>query len=87
MADENSGLLVRVLEIENVVWTKSAESSDKIRNIISSNHGWLIPKLVEKILSVEKEQGQEEIISRYSQQSMNKNHLITIIRYTDSIIL
>lgn len=87
MADENSGLLVRVLEIENVVWTKSAESSDKIRNIISSNHGWLIPKLAEKILSVEKEQGQEEIISRYSQQSMNKNHLITIIRYTDSIIL
>ena len=65
MADENSGLLVRVLEIENVVWTKSAESSDKIKNIISSNHGWLIPKLAEKILSVEREQGQEEIISRY----------------------
>ena len=65
MADENSGLLVRVLEIENVVWTKSAESSDKIKNIISSNHGWLIPKLAEKILSVEKELGQEEIISRY----------------------
>lgn len=65
MADENSGLLVRVLEIENVVWTKSAESSDKIKNIISSNHGWLIPKVAEKILSVEKELGQEEIISRY----------------------
>lgn len=35
MADENSGLLVRVLEIENVVWPKSTESSDKIKNIIS----------------------------------------------------
>lgn len=67
IADENTGLLVRVLEIENVVWTKSAESADRIKNTVSGNYGWLIPKLAEYILDLEQEYGQEEIVSLYWQ--------------------
>lgn len=65
IADENTGLLVRVLEIENEVWTKSAESADRIKNTVSNNYGWLIPKLAEYILDLEQECGQEEIVSAY----------------------
>ena len=67
MADENSGLLVRILEIENVVWTKDARSADKIKNTIYNNYGWLIPKLAELILNYESKGEQDEIISCYWQ--------------------
>lgn len=50
-ADGNTGLLVRVLEVENVVWTQDAKSADSIRNICYNNYGWLIPKLAEEILA------------------------------------
>lgn len=67
IADENTGLLVRVLEIENVIWTKSAESADRIKNTVSGDYGWLIPKLAKYILDLEQEYGQEEIVSLYWQ--------------------
>ena len=63
IADENTGLLVRVLEIENEVWTKSAESADRIKNTVSNNYGWLIPKLAEYILDLE----QDDVVSLYRQ--------------------
>lgn len=65
ISDENSGLLVRVLEIENVVWTKDAQSADLIKNTIVNNHGWLIPQIAETILLMEEQYGQEEILSGY----------------------
>lgn len=65
MADENSGLLVRVLEITNVMWTKDAESADKIKSVIHDNYGWLVPKLAERVLELEKEEGQEAIVCQY----------------------
>lgn len=65
LADENTGLLVRVIEIENVVWTKDAQSADSIKNTVSGNYGWLIPKLAQYLLDFEQECGQEDIISLY----------------------
>lgn len=50
LADDNTGLLVRVFEIENVVWTKDAQSADSIKNTVYSNYGWLVPRLAESIL-------------------------------------
>ena len=64
LSDENTGLLVRVLEIENVVWTQNAQSADSIKNTIYNNYGWLIPKLAEEILKFE-ENGEDEIYTVY----------------------
>ncbi|MCM1064353.1 MAG: DUF927 domain-containing protein [Eubacterium sp.] len=61
MADENTGLLVRILEIENEVWTNDAQSADAIKNTVCNNYGWLIPKLAEVILEYE----EDDIISMY----------------------
>lgn len=63
-ADENSGLLVRVLEIENVTWTKSAQSADSIKSVTYQNYGWLVPKLAEYLLTSISE---IEVVSEYWQ--------------------
>lgn len=63
-ADENTGLLVRVLEIENVTWTKSAQSADSIKSITHQNYGWLVPKLAEYLLTLISE---VEVVSEYWQ--------------------
>ncbi len=65
MSDENTGLLVRVIEIENVIWTKGAQSADFIKKTVSNNYGWLIPKLAEYLLDYEEQYGQEAITSVY----------------------
>lgn len=61
VADENSGLLVRILEVENVTWTKSAQSADNIKSVTSSNYGWLVPKLAKYILSL----SESDVVSMY----------------------
>lgn len=66
LSDDNTGLLVRVLEIENVVWTQDAQSSDSIKNTIYNNYGWLIPKLAEVILKYE-DNGEDEIDAMYKE--------------------
>lgn len=65
MADENTGLLVRVLEIQNVVWTKSSQSADTIKNICSTNYGYIVYKMAKCILDIDKDKKQESIVSRY----------------------
>lgn len=67
LADNNTGLLVRILEIENVVWTRDAQSADSMKNTIYSNYGWIVPKLAEKILSYEMGEEDGDIISWYWQ--------------------
>lgn len=49
LADNNAGLRVRVLEL-CAVWTKSAESSDRIKEIVTENYGWAIPELAKYLL-------------------------------------
>ena len=66
LSDDNTGLLVRVLEIENVVWTQNAQSADSIKNTIYNNYGWLIPKLAEEILKYE-DNGGDEIDTMYKE--------------------
>lgn len=48
--NENSGLLVRNIEIDNVVYTKSAHSADRIKNTIKDNYGFIVPKVAEWLL-------------------------------------
>lgn len=52
-ADENTGLLVRNIEIENVMFTKSADSADRIKRVTQNNYGFLIPMLAQHIINLE----------------------------------
>ena len=58
-ADNNAGLRVRVLELSEV-WTKSAESSDRIKRIVSENYGWAVPEMARYLLN----RTQEEIAEK-----------------------
>lgn len=62
LCDSNSGLLVRVLEIENVEWTKNAKSSDTIKKVIQNNYGWLVSKTAKVIMSSEGSENSAEIL-------------------------
>lgn len=66
LADDNTGLLVRILEIENVVWTKDAQSADSIKYTVCSNYGWLIPRLAKEILAFDSSED-NEILTVYKQ--------------------
>jgi len=48
---DNNGLRVRVLEFINVKWTKSAESSERIKEVCKNNYGFALPKIAEYLLS------------------------------------
>lgn len=63
LSDENSGLLVRNIELQGVEWTKNAQSADRIKNVIQQNYGFLIPKLAKRILELEDEEGKEYLIN------------------------
>ena len=49
-ADNNAGLRVRVLEL-SAIWTKSAESSDRIKEVVTENYGWATPEMAEHLLN------------------------------------
>ena len=61
LCDENSGLYVRCLEFENVVWTSSAESADKIKKVCERNFGFIVPLIAEYLLTADR----DELIKRY----------------------
>lgn len=61
LCDENTGLYVRCLEFENVVWTASAESADKIKRVCERNYGFVIPMIAEHLLKAD----HDELIERY----------------------
>lgn len=63
-ANNNSGLLVRNFEFVNVVWTKSAESADIIKDVASENYGHIIPKVAEWLLA----QNKDSIVYRVSRE-------------------
>ena len=80
MADENSGLLVRNIEIQGVEWTKSAESADKIRAVIENNYGFLVPMIARKILRYEEENKGyimkwfKKWVNRFCEDAKGKNY-------------
>lgn len=61
MADSNSGLLVRNLELVGMKFTNSAESADRIKAAIRQNYGWATPKMAEWLLGNEKTGGMDLI--------------------------
>lgn len=65
LCDKNTGLLIRCLEIEGMVWTKSAESADIIKKICEENYGFLVPRIAERLLTAENEGRKKEILEQY----------------------
>lgn len=53
--EQSSGLRVRILEFLNVEWTKSADSSDRIKAVIKNNYGYAIPMIAEYLVADDKE--------------------------------
>lgn len=54
MCDQNTGLLVRCLEFEEIVWTKSAHSADNIKAVCEQNYGFVIINIATLLLQYEK---------------------------------
>lgn len=63
MSDENSGLLVRNIEIQGVKWTQDAQTADKIKSVLQNNYGWLVPKIARKIIQLEKAENDKVLTS------------------------
>lgn len=56
----NTGLLTRNFEFQNVTWTQSAESADRIKSVITENYGHVIPKVAKWLL----EQDKQNLVSK-----------------------
>lgn len=54
-ADDYEGLRARVMEFENIQWTKSAQSADMIKKTSLANYGWAVPEMAQYLLENEKE--------------------------------
>lgn len=67
MCDENTGLLVRCFEFEGVTWTKSSDSSERIKTICEENYGFVIPNIVSLLLNMEEAGTISGVRETYSQ--------------------
>ena len=62
--NQNSGLLIRNMEFTNVMWTKDAQSSDKIKSVIKGNYGHVILLVAEFLLKIKK----DKVISKFNKE-------------------
>lgn len=62
--EQSSGLRVRILEFINVEWTKSADSSDRIKAVVKNNYGFAIPMIVKNLVKDDK----DEFVNWYNEQ-------------------
>lgn len=56
MSDKTAGLRVRVFELDNVAYTKSADSAEYIKKVCMKNYGWIIPCFSKFLLGHDKEE-------------------------------
>lgn len=63
-ANNNSGILVRNIEITNVTYTKSAKSADEINKVIKENYGHVIPLVAKQLLKM----GEEKVIEMLTEE-------------------
>ena len=51
-SNKNDGIRVRVIEFENVLWTKSAEHSERIKREVQKNYGLGVEIIAKKLLDL-----------------------------------
>lgn len=61
----NTGLLTRNFEFQNVTWTSSAESADRIKSVVTENYGHIIPRVAKWLL----EQDRQELVEKIVQET------------------
>lgn len=89
-ARQYEGLRVRAFEFENIKWTTSGDSADKIKKVCLSDYGWAVPKMAKYLLHIEKDsliQLCEEWSNDFLDSIDNKNALITRMAKKIGIIL
>lgn len=75
------GLKVRQLEFQDISWTKSGESSEKIKQLLYKNNGYFIPTMIERLyernlsIIVEKFDCAKEILLDKMKESPYKNRI------------
>lgn len=58
----NTGLLTRNFEFQNVTWTSSAESADRIKSVVTENYGHIIPRVAKWLLAQDRQELAEKIV-------------------------
>ena len=89
-ADDYEGLMARVMEFENIQWTKSARSADAIKKASLSNYGWAVPRMAKYLLQIEKEslvEFCEEETASFLENIENKNPLMVRMAKKVGVIL
>ncbi|HBF6648936.1 TPA: DUF927 domain-containing protein [Clostridioides difficile] len=77
-SNKNAGIQMRVIEIENVSWTSSADNAEKINKIIVKNNGHIAIEIAQYMIEL----GKEEVSKRYEEnvgilkKVMNANNLV-----------
>ncbi|MCI9978113.1 DUF927 domain-containing protein [Clostridioides difficile] len=77
-SNKNVGIQMRVVEIENISWTSSAENAEEINKIVASNNGHIAIEVAQHMMEL----GKEEVSKRYEQnvemikKVMNNNKLV-----------
>ncbi|MNK29904.1 hypothetical protein D3C87_483070 [compost metagenome] len=62
-ANHNIGIVMRILELGNITWTKNAKSSDQIKHVIQQNYGHAGPKFAATLL----ETGTVQVIQKWKE--------------------
>lgn len=67
--NKNEGLRYRLFEFDNVTWTKSADSADRIKAVVKKNYGHITPRIAQELLDggndweIQLEQWEERFIN------------------------
>lgn len=64
-SNANKGIHVRIMEFNNVKWTKNAENAEKIKSTIMQNNGHAWEPFVKKLIDV----GEDEIKRRFDEKA------------------
>lgn len=76
-SNKNAGIHMRVIEIDNISWTSSAENAEEINKVVTKNNGHVAIEFAQYIMEL----GKEEVSKRYEKdvemmkQVMAKNNL------------
>ena len=77
-SNKNAGIQMRVIEIDNISWTSSADNAEKINKIVAKNNGHIAIEIAQYMIEL----GKEEVSKRYEEnvgilkKVMNANNLV-----------
>ena len=82
-SNNNSGLKVRLIELNQIVWTKSAENSERIKQVISDHYGFAGPMYAEELLK----RGKDDIVEGIKHWRNEIRHKLPTSDFTDRIAM